>query len=173
MPVLIDGNNLLHAARQVEPDAPPPGRMSLCKTLGDWARGRKQAVTVVFDGPQPSGALSEQIGDPDISVVFSGAGVSADAVLIRLLQQNSAPRQVLVVSTDREIVRAAKRRRAVSMRADDYWRMLRRDLETPQRRPPREPRAKRHGLTPEETDAWLRELGFDPDGPESSADHGP
>ena len=159
MPVIIDGNNLLHAVRAAADTGLFPGRSMLCGALGEWARRRREQVHVVFDGPAPGRDLAKQIGDPDICVSYSG-GVTADAELIRMLAADSAARRLLVVSSDREIVRAARHYRARTMRSDEFWALVQLDLSRPL--PKRtEPDEKKQGLRPEATEEWLREFGFD------------
>jgi predicted RNA-binding protein with PIN domain len=158
MPVLIDGNNLLFAARDTDPER-PPSRSTLCLKLGQWARRTGENVAVIFDGPAPAGPLARQIDDPDVAVGYSGAGVSADDVLIRTIEADSAARLLLVVSSDREIARVARRRRARAMRSDEFWALLQGDLARPQRSP-LEPDEKRRGLRAADTESWLRELGL-------------
>ena len=157
MPFLIDGNNLLFAARDHDPER-PPSRSTLCAWLGNWARRTGERVAVVFDGPVPADPLAEQISDSDVNVTFSGAGVSADDVLIDAIESDSAPRRLTVVSTDREIARVAKRRRAQPVRSADFWAQVQRDLQRPPPPPPLEPEEKRHGLTADDMEHWIREL---------------
>jgi predicted RNA-binding protein with PIN domain len=156
--VLIDGNNLLYAARALAESGPLLGRSMLCKALGQWARRRGERVHVVFDGPAPGRGLAEQIGDPDIDVSYSGDR-TADAELIALLEADSAARRALVVSSDREIGRAARRQRAHGMRAEDFWARLQRDLSRPSPQPV-EPKEKQRGLAPDVAEEWMREFGF-------------
>jgi predicted RNA-binding protein with PIN domain len=160
VPVVIDGNNLLHAARDVEDPDRLLGRSMLCDQIGRWAQRQGERVLVVFDGPAPSAALAEQIGHPDIQVTYSGAGVSADAVVTDILENHSAARTFVVVSTDRAIQRVAKRRRAKAVRSDVFWAGLKEDLARPPARPS-EPEEKEAGLSPEATAAWLAEFGLD------------
>lgn len=159
MPVIVDGNNLLYAARAAEDSGPLVGRSMLCDAVGAWARRRGERVHVIFDGPAPAPDLAEQIGNADIQVSYSG-GSSADAAMIEILEADSAARRLLVVSSDREIARAAKRRRARSIRAEEFWALLKQDLSRPLPRRP-EPAEKREGLDPEATAEWMREFGFD------------
>ena len=168
MPVLIDGNNLLFAARDSDPER-PPSRSTLCLRLGQWARRTGEQVAIVFDGPRPQEPLARQISDPDVAASYSGAGVSADEVLARSVATDSAARRLLVVSSDREIVRVARRRRAKTMRSDAFWAMLQRDLGRPTPKP-LEPPEKRQGLLPADTERWLRELGLEESGPDAGAD---
>ena len=164
MPILIDGNNLLFAALDNDPER-PPSRSTLCRLLGQWARRTGEKVAVIFDGPEPTEALAGQISDPDVAVTYS-AGLSADDVLARTLDAHSAARRLIVVSSDREVARAARRRKARSVRSDVFWAALQRDLTREQPRP-LEPPEKRRGLKPDDAERWLRELGLggeQPDG---------
>jgi predicted RNA-binding protein with PIN domain len=136
------------------------GRSTLCNALGRWARRRQTQVRVVFDGPQPPPGLARQIGNSAIEVSYSG-GASADAVLIRTLAEDSAARRMLVVSSDREISRAAGSRRARAMRSDEFWALVQHDLSRPAPRNV-EPEEKRTGIGTKATEEWLREFGFDP-----------
>lgn len=159
MPVLIDGNNLLFAAYDAEPER-LPGRSSMCRTLGEWARRSRRKVHVVFDGPEPSPERVRQIGDPSISISFSGRGVSADAVLIAMIEEDSAARRLLVVTSDRAIARVAKRRKADVVPSADFWAEVVEYLAQPPAKPSATPE-KLRGLSPESTDEWLREWGLD------------
>ena len=159
MPVIIDGNNLLYAARAVTDSGPLVGRSMLCDAVGEWARRRGERVHVVFDGPAPAPDLAKQIGNAEIQVSYSG-GISADAAMIEILETDSAARRLLVVSSDHEIARAARRRRARSIRSEEFWALLKQDLSRPLARRP-EPAEKREGLDAEATAKWMREFGFD------------
>jgi len=160
VPVIIDGNNLLYAARAAEDERLLVGRAMLCDVLGRWAERRRQAVCVVFDGATPRAALARQIAHPAIQVLYSGAGKSADAVVVEMIKASSAPRRLTVVSSDRVIAQAARRRRATALSADAFWVMVRRDLARPLRRPS-EPEEKEAGLNPDARQQWLREFGFE------------
>jgi predicted RNA-binding protein with PIN domain len=159
--VLIDGNNLLFAAHDADPEF-PVGRAKLCELLGRWGQRVGQRIAVVFDGRPPSGGLAEQIAGEQIEVAFSGAGVKADTVIAERLERESGARHLVVVSTDREIANAARRRRAMPMRSDEFWRCVQEDLARPAGSAS-EPLEKRRGLGPGETDEWVRRMGLDDD----------
>ncbi|MGE3180176.1 MAG: NYN domain-containing protein [Phycisphaerae bacterium] len=165
MPVLVDGNNLLYAAREIDDPDRVPGRAMLCSLLGQWAKRRSQTVHVVFDGPKPDGGFAEQIKSENVEVTFSAAR-SADDVLIELLAANSAPRLLIVVSSDREVRRAASRCRAVATMSDAFWHDVRRDLRRPEQEV-REPNARNRALSAEESAEWMEEFGFDTDAEDS------
>lgn len=159
---LVDGNNLLHAACDHEPDR-PPGRSLLCARLGQWVRHRpnRRRLTVVFDGRQPDPDRSAQIADEALAVLYSGVGTTADELIVERIRSDGTPRTLCVVSTDRQIRRAARVRGARSLRSDEFWDHVVRELSRPQDHRAPLPPEKLHGLTPEQTEAWLRDMGFD------------
>jgi len=159
MPYLVDGNNVLFAARDDDPER-PPGRQKLCETLGRWAERYRHRLRVVFDGPAPAGPLAEQIAHAAIDVEFSGAGVSADDVIRARIAEDTAPRRLVVVSSDREVARAARRREARALGSAEFWARVVDELDRPPPAP-RLPREKTEGLLEGERDEWLREMGFD------------
>lgn len=141
----------------------------LCLRLGQWARLTGEKVAVIFDGPAPSELVARQTGDPNVAVAYSGSGISADDALNETIEADSAARLLLVVSSDREVARAARRRKAKTMRSDAFWAMVQHDLERPKPQP-LEPPEKRRGLGPTETERWLRELGLDGGRPDEGPD---
>ena len=155
MPVLIDGNNLLHAALDAEPER-PPSRSSLCLLLSQWARKTGEKISIVFDGAAPTAALAEQTAADRVQVRYS-VDRSADEVIEEMIENDSAARRLVVVSTDGEVAQAARRRRAKPMRSDEFWASVRRELAR-QASAPLEPPEKRLGLGGDETERWLREM---------------
>jgi uncharacterized protein len=165
MPYLVDGNNLFFAFRKAGEDM---GRGSLAQRLGQLADITGQRVAVVFDGPAPHGALAQQVGDERIEVVFSGTR-TADAVMCERIEADSAPRRLVVVSTDHEIRRAARRRRCQGIRSEDFVEMLGTMIERSRRpRKKGEPPQKQQGLTSQQAREWLKELNLDEDSQEET-----
>ena len=158
MPYLIDGNNLIFALAEVGPEV---DRVGLCELLaGLVSAGGK--VRIVFDGPAPSPPADQRIAETGVAVTFC-PGSPADDEIIAQLHADSAPRLLTVVSSDRQIRRAATRRKCKAVTSEDFARRLPQILRlangpTAGRR---EPRQKRTGLTPEETIKWLAEFGLD------------
>ena len=100
MSVLIDVNNVLHVVGVLPPDLAGID----VEELGDLiqkSRFRRDHVVFVCDGKR-----RRHMTTPDIKVVFSGAGVSADDVIIGMVDRSTAPRRLTVVSNDREITTA-------------------------------------------------------------------
>ena len=169
MPVVIDGNNLLYAARAAGTSSLLIGRSMLCDTIGRWSKRSGERVHIVFDGPAPDAALASQIGNPVVEVSYSGAGQTADAVIAYLIEADSAARRLLVVSSDRAIMRVAKRHRARPIRSEDFWSDLTRDLARPVP-VESEPKEKGDGLSPEATEEWLGVFGLKEVRPPNLAD---
>ncbi len=168
MPFLIDGNNLMHALRDVGLEV---GRGGLCRLMGKFADGGStglkpvppKKVRVVFDGTPPYGPLAQQIEDERIDVKYA-AGRTADDVIMEYIAADSAPRRLTVVSTDREIRTSAKRRQCKTISSEEFAKTLVRMLERSRRTSPAqnaEPPEKSVGLAPEQTRAWLKELNVE------------
>ncbi len=115
MHYLIDGYNLLRAIRKLS-DTVPPGvleleRNWLLKNLHDLLKESADTsaeITVVFDGQRGFGK-SERKPDkkfPEITVVFT-AGMDADTYIENALTAETFPKQLVMVSDDRRLVKAA------------------------------------------------------------------
>ena len=156
MPYLIDGNNLMHALANAGASA---SREGLCRLLEKLTAGG-QRVRVVFDGPARAGSPTQQ-DEPANPAIAYAVGRSADDVIEEFIAADSAPRRLTVVSTDRQIRRAARKRRCTAVTSEDFARTLL-AMSHPDEKPPSpEPPEKRQGLTPEQTQKWLKEFGFD------------
>ena len=96
MPVVIDGNNLLHRL-------PPEqrSRADVRRRALDLVRHESVRLVVVFDGPPPAGSpTDEHLGK--VHVRYSGAA-SADDVILKLLPDGRAAAQWVVVTNDRRL----------------------------------------------------------------------
>ncbi|MFP4052307.1 MAG: NYN domain-containing protein [Phycisphaerae bacterium] len=157
MPYLIDANNLMHALADV---GYAVEREGLCELLIE-ALGKGAKVHVVFDGPEQNPAHTEFMLATGVDLTYA-VGRPADAIIEELIAADTAPRRLNVVSTDRRIRAAARRRRCNPVRSEQFAREMRKRLTRP-RRPaePPEPQQKRKGLSPDETKRWLREFGLD------------
>lgn len=157
MQFLIDGYNLMHFLGLVR----PPGPRSLERSRLDfqeWVRKahgpRVSNVTVVFDGQFRQRPNREVENDHGLRVQFS-AGMPADDLIATLIQRERQPQRLTVVSNDRRVQEAARRRQCTVWSCDDYvgW-VLDQGLQPP--RPPREP--EKPPDTEEEKQRWLQEF---------------
>ena len=127
--ILVDTYNVLHVAGVLPPDLAGMEAPDLARAL---ARGRyaSSRITLVCDGVRPGaghiGPAATRIGD--IRILYTGAGRTADDEIESLIQRSTAPARMTVVSTDRRIRRAARKRRARSLKSEDFLRQLVDDL---------------------------------------------
>jgi predicted RNA-binding protein with PIN domain len=96
MPIMVDGNNLLHRLPQGLRQRAELRRLTL-----ELARREAIRITLVFDGPPPPGAPArEQLGK--VTVVYSGAA-SADDTIVSTLPGGRRARTWEVVTADRRL----------------------------------------------------------------------
>jgi hypothetical protein len=148
--LLIDTSNVLHAIGVLPEHLATLDVPGLARLISTSRYGKRRAV-LVCDGLGPrggGGSVGGGDGWPEatntapsgrevagLDVVYAGAGQEADDVIELLLARDSAPRRLLVVSTDRRLARAARRRRAQSMTSDAFLRHLASDVAKPKAKP--------------------------------------
>ncbi|MEJ2580558.1 MAG: NYN domain-containing protein [Acidobacteriota bacterium] len=149
MPVIIDGNNLLHTLPDRQRSRKDVRRLAL-----EAVRHEMMQLVVVFDGPAPSGCPEvEVLGS--VTVRYSGSA-SADETILRLLPGGKAQGWV-VVTDDRDLGRRA-RELGASVRPLSHWR---------RRKPPRQRRVSTEPkLSSREVEDWETYFSVD-DGDES------
>lgn len=111
---LVDGYNLLHASGIV----PTTGQGELQaarETLLRWLTTRlpadyRQRTTIVFDGRDAPPGLPDHYTVHGLQIRFA-RHQEADDLIEQLIQASHHPRQLTVVSNDRRLQRAARRRR--------------------------------------------------------------
>lgn len=163
--LLIDGYNLLHAAglarRSYGPGEFDKTRRRLLKLLAGQLFPRElQRTTVVFDAPEQSLGPSPPTVIHGIRVIFAGGEGDADAVIERLIESNTAPRRLHVISSDHRIQRAARRRRSKFFDSDQFLDRIVRRRGPAERARRAEPLEKQQGLTaPGEIEAWMKAFG--------------
>lgn len=172
MRLLIDGYNLLHACGLFGRGSGPGGlhrsRMALLDFLADALPAVEAAQTiVVFDAAEAPKHLPNRFTHRGLHVWFSRGYPAADDLLEELIQRETAPRRLVVVSSDHRVQRAAQRRRATPIDSEPWYMGLvaarrRRAANGSPVAEELSPHVERPGsLSPEEVERWLRELGID------------
>ncbi len=166
MPLLIDCYNVLHA------DMPPIlaglDEAGLCVALSrsPWARGR---TTIVCDGKvKPHSPAESPV--QGVELIYSGPDRSADDVIMDMIDADTAPRRLVVVSNDHQIQKAARRRRCKVLPVEEFISRLAAAQEqqvatgrSRARGGAPKPSGKRSGpLGPNEVAFWLKQFGFTP-----------
>jgi predicted RNA-binding protein with PIN domain len=157
MPLLVDCYNVLHA--EMPPSLAGLDEAGLCIALSR-SRWAGQRVVVVCDGRvKPHGpAASPKEG---VELVYSGPRCTADDVIIEMIGADSAPRRLAVVSNDRQIQKAARRRRCQVISCEEFIRGLAGDQASGGKKKAEAGASRRPSgpLTPGQVDFWLKEFG--------------
>lgn len=152
MPFLIDGYNLLRSVQKQDVYADMTD-VQLCRYLADFLRAVRDRGTIVFDGIGPPDKR-ELMNIRGLEIRFSGDRTDADSYIEWKIEENTAPKRLVVVSSDRRLRAAAGRRKAKSVPVDIFWPALCKALERgPQIAP--EPREKQKGITEREAELWM------------------
>jgi predicted RNA-binding protein with PIN domain len=152
MPLLIDCYNVLHA--NMPPALAGLDEAGLCRAIAHsaWAG---HGAKVVCDGKVKPGGPSESPVE-GVELIFAGKGKSADDVILDLIDADTAPRRLVVVSSDREIQKAARRRRCKVLTSEQFVHTLASrgggGAAEPRRTSP---------LNESEVGRWLEEFGFE------------
>jgi len=155
---IIDGHNLLHTILKTEGDSEVIDDLGLCRIIGRYLRLTTQKGEVVFDGTGPP----DKAGFDNVSnleVFFAGMGTDADTVIEDKIRANTAPKRLTIVSSDRRLRKAARTRKAISIKSDAFWNNIQKQLS--RKRQTKEPAGKRQGLSEGETKQWLEFFGFE------------
>jgi predicted RNA-binding protein with PIN domain len=173
MHYLIDGYNLLHAMGLMHGRLGPAGlekaRLRLLGLLaGAYTAEEAGRVSVVFDAAGAPAGATEVQEYKGIDVRFSVKYPEADDLIERLIGQDSAPRQLSVISDDHRIQAAARRRRCPVVSCSDYLEWLSRHRRERIRQPP-PASGKPQTVSEAETQLWLNEFADLKDDPDLKA----
>lgn len=171
--LIIDAYNLMHACGLARSRYGPGDLERLRNRFLNWLSGRltpaeRQRTTVVFDAHDAPTGLENAEKREEMTVLYAPPGGDADSLIEELVAAHSAPRQVRVVSSDRRLRRAARRRRGSSVSSEAFARQLEhRDGGSDERTPDADQRAKMTGASGEDDVAhWLSEFGPIPEAAE-------
>jgi len=120
MELIIDGYNLIRQSavfKRAEAESLEAGRDILVAYLEAYRKIKKHKITVVFDGEKSFHLSIQREKIKGITVVYSGLGEKADDVIKRMLLHKQ---DVIVVSSDREIMEFAERHRATAISAQEF-----------------------------------------------------
>jgi len=156
--LIIDGYNLLRAVQNLTEQSFNITDIQLCQIVAEYLYRLKKKGCIVFDGvgPRDKSGFNNLF---NLEVVFSGTSREADDVIEKLILENTAPKSLTVVSSDRRIKTAANRRKADAVDCVDFWTEVIKQLERKKKKQA-EPQAKFIGISEAETEYWLREFGF-------------
>jgi predicted RNA-binding protein with PIN domain len=150
MPFLIDGHNLIGQMPDLRLDD-PDDEAKLVSLLRAYCARENRRATVVFDHGLPGG-WSESLSGAGVRVIFASAGRDADGILRERIRNARDPRGLMVISSDREVIAAAKAGKVRVMRAEVFATRLGVPTKTVR---------EEHDVqvSPEEVEEWLRVFG--------------
>jgi predicted RNA-binding protein with PIN domain len=157
MVVIIDGHNLLQSIQKTFEDFDSLTAVRLCQIISGYLKQVRENGEIVFDGTGPKDK-SEFDNISNLEVFFAGLRTDADTVIEDKISANTAPKRLTIVSSDRRLRKAARTRKATSMKSDVFWNDVQKQLS--RKRPEKEPTEKRQGLNEGETEQWLEFFGF-------------
>ena len=148
---LIDGHNLIpHVSGLSLRD--PEDERRLAERLAAFCRQARCRAEVYFDGAPPTQARRFTLGR--VTVVFVRQGRTADeAIHARLRRLGRAARNVIVVSSDRQVQAAARSYGAQVLDAAAFARKMQGSAAAP------EEGEKPEEVSPDEVEEWLRLFG--------------
>jgi predicted RNA-binding protein with PIN domain len=155
--VIIDGHNLLNSIVKLHEESGQTSDVQLCWILSRYMKAVGETGEIVFDGTGPRDK-SQFDNIANLEVFFVGLGSDADTVIENKIKANSAPKRLTIVSSDRRLRDAARTRKATAIKSEVFWDNLQKQLK--QKKPVKEPEAKRSGLTESETQQWLDIFGI-------------
>jgi uncharacterized protein len=164
MPILIDGYNLLNVTgivgRGIGPGSLQRSRLALLSFLAASIDPTELPhTTVVFDAHDPPPGLPRLLQHRGLTVCFAAKQETADERIAALIRDYSAPRRLVVVSSDHEVQRAARRRRAKAIDSDTWYAELIRTRREREEASAEEPAQPAVPLLEEDVNYWLRQFG--------------
>ena len=119
--LIIDGYNLIRQSQTfgaLDRRDIALGREALVSHLAAYRRVRPHRITVVFDGAQAPAFTPDRDRHKGVRILFSRAGESADAVIVRMARKERE--LALVVSSDGAVARAAEAGGAAVIGAPEF-----------------------------------------------------
>ena len=155
---IIDGHNLLHFIQKASEDFGSITDVRLCRVIGRYLKLTGEKGKIIFDGTGPQ----DKSGFDNISnleVFFAGLRRDADTVIEDKIKTSTAPKRLTIVSSDRRLRDAARKRKATVVKSEVFWDNLRKQLA--RKKTITEPIGKRRGLSDGETEQWLKFFGLE------------
>jgi hypothetical protein len=171
VPLLIDTYNVLHTTGILPPElAVGDDVLELVRLLQN-SRYRDERITLACDGvppaPAPAPALPKA-ADPRLvqrvggtTIRYSGHGRPADDLIAQLIQASTAPRLLIVVSSDHQVLKAGRRRKCRLLSSEEFLQQLADDNRIQPSTGTASPAKPKAGMSQEQIDRWLKLFNID------------
>ena len=128
MPFLFDGYNLLRMIQRSDEEFESLAESGLCRILSEYLKRVRDRGHIFFDGIGPPDKT--RLGGLDnLDVYFTGPHTDADTAIEEKIADSTAPKSLIIVSSDRRIRAAGKKRKAVVVKSELFWPGIIRRLE--------------------------------------------
>lgn len=152
MELMIDTWNVLHQTGILPPESAGIGTRGLCALI-KVSRWGGERVTLVCDGTPSESAMA----GPNVQTIFTGPHRSADDEIIARVANSTSARSILVITSDREIIRSVKTKGAQHLGSAAFLQTLVDDCSTPKKLRVHRP----SGLSKERANEWRAAFGID------------
>ncbi|MCA8983011.1 MAG: NYN domain-containing protein [Planctomycetaceae bacterium] len=143
--LIIDGYNFLHAAgmfpRRVDGITLENARKRLARFLeARLSPGERDRTTIVFDVRRNRSEVPPREFVSRMTILNAVEHADADSLIEQLIQEHAVPKQVLVVSSDHRLHRAARSRQARAIDSEQFHEQMQQRL--PRHRPQQHTRSR-------------------------------
>ena len=126
---LVDAYNVIFSCKLLRASATTEelnrARFELINQVSSWInRQSGSSAIVVFDAKNPPRECPNVFHRDQLTVMFAREFDEADDLIEKLIRKHSTTRQLTVVSSDRRLVNAAKRRKANHLDSETWFNLL-------------------------------------------------
>jgi uncharacterized protein len=164
MSLIIDGYNVLHEGGILDKGSGPKNleraRLALLNFMAESLDPLEISQTiVVFDSHDAPWGLPNKIEHRGLLVRFASRYPDADCLIEELILEDSSPRRLTVVSSDRRLQRAAKRRKAKAIDSEVWYKGLAQKRHARRQSTSLPPERPAVPLLAEDVEYWVRQFG--------------
>lgn len=156
MPYIIDGNNLIGSMPDITLED-PGARKKIVEIVRKYQQSKNSSVIIVFDG-EPDNVFHRQPLDEKFTVVYPRYGDSADDEIKRILGRYTYFKDVVLVTSDRELKTYARKKGARIINSIEFHYELRRYTRVQGIKESNQKRINAQ-LSDNEIDQWLKIFG--------------
>jgi len=154
--IIVDGYNLIYSHPElkdkVQTDAEKV-REILISILAEYIRTRKEKLILVFDSSE-SGVVYKLSTPSRLEVRFSKPGLTADKMIVKMMQSEPEPQKVTVVSSDyKDIGMIAKSLGVELLSSEAFWKRV-----SEKRKVDKKDEEKPTSVSESEVEYWLKEF---------------
>jgi predicted RNA-binding protein with PIN domain len=124
MPIIIDGNNLIGSFPEISIED-PTSISKVIRLVKKFQEDKKNNVIIVFDG-QPDGPAERGNSNQKFNIIYPRIGNTADDEIKAILDNMDYFKDVILVSSDRELKAYARDKGAKTINSIEFYYELKR-----------------------------------------------